>query len=44
MGKNEKLMVVMGMCILLLLPLSGMATEKFPAKSIDLVVPFAAGG
>jgi tripartite-type tricarboxylate transporter receptor subunit TctC len=31
-------------CLFLLLPAAGGAAEKFPAKSIELVVPFAAGG
>jgi tripartite-type tricarboxylate transporter receptor subunit TctC len=44
MGKNNRLIFVIGLCILLLLPFSGKAAEKFPTKSIELDVPFAAGG
>ena len=44
MGKNKRLIFVTGLCILLLLPLSGKAAEKFPTKAIELDVPFAAGG
>jgi tripartite-type tricarboxylate transporter receptor subunit TctC len=44
MGKNKRLILATGLCILLLLPLSGKAAEKFPTKSIELDVPFAAGG
>ncbi len=44
MKKGERLVFVIGLCFLLLLPFSGKAAEKFPTKTIELVVPFAAGG
>ena len=44
MGKEKRLIFVMGLCFLLLLPFSGKAAEKFPTKNIELDVPFAAGG
>lgn len=44
MGKEMRLIFVMGLCFLLLLPFPGKAAEKFPTKAIELDVPFAAGG
>jgi tripartite-type tricarboxylate transporter receptor subunit TctC len=41
---KEKIILLIVCSLILLLPAAGPAQEKFPAKSIELVVPFAAGG
>jgi tripartite-type tricarboxylate transporter receptor subunit TctC len=40
----RRVIAVMALGALLLLPVIGVAADKFPSKSIDIVVPFAAGG
>jgi tripartite-type tricarboxylate transporter receptor subunit TctC len=40
----KKAIAVMAFGALLLLPVLGMAADKFPSKSIEIDVPFAAGG
>ena len=41
---KKRMVLGIGLCFLLLFPLSGKAAEKFPTKNIELTVPFAAGG
>jgi tripartite-type tricarboxylate transporter receptor subunit TctC len=41
---KKKILVGLALAAFLALPASGMGAEKFPAKAIELVVPFAAGG
>jgi len=40
---KKRMVLGIGLCFLLLFPLSGKAAEKFPTKNIELTVPFAAG-
>ncbi len=41
---KSKIGIWMVLCFFLFLPAAAGAAEKFPAKAIELVVPFAAGG
>ena len=44
MEKRKVVFLAMVLCLASLVPAMGGAAEKFPTKTIELVVPFAAGG
>ena len=44
MKKDKNFSLVWMLCLLLLIPVTVGAAEKFPTKPIEIVVPFAAGG
>ena len=44
MREKKKIFGMMMFCLLLVIPVMVGAVEKFPTKTIELVVPFAAGG
>lgn len=44
MRKRVKIILILAICFGISLPIFTWAAEKFPAKQIELIVPFAAGG